>query len=279
MQPSRLYVAADGPRPGREDEKTLCSEARRIATKVDWPCKVETLFRETNLGCKNAVSAALSWFFENEEAGIVLEDDCLPNASFFDYCEELLTKYKDVERVLHIGGTNFQDGKRRGDGSYYFSRYSHVWGWASWRRAWAKYDVGMKSFPDFVKAARMKEVFSDRSARAYWLRQLQAVYDNKIDTWDYQWQYAAWESDSLAVVPNRNLVSNIGFGMASTHTSESESRFSNMATYSLGHPIVHPKRQDADRLADHYTFRHAMLAPIWKRVVTKALEISKKRSS
>ena len=143
-QPNRLYIAADGPRPEYPDEVNHCKIARTIATNVDWDCEVKTLFRDQNLGCRLAVSQAIDWFFEQEPEGIILEDDCLPNQSFFWFCKELLEKYRNETRIMHIGGTNFQFGKNRTNYSYYFSRYAHIWGWASWRREWKYYDEKLK---------------------------------------------------------------------------------------------------------------------------------------
>ena len=150
-EPPRLYVAADGPRPDYPNDAESCEIVRAIATDVNWDCKVKTLFRDQNLGCKLAASKAIDWFFEQELEGIILEDDCLPDQSFFWFCQELLGKYRDDTRIMHIGGTNFQFGKERTKYSYYFSRYAHVWGWASWRRAWKFYDVEMKNWRDCRK--------------------------------------------------------------------------------------------------------------------------------
>ena len=144
VQPPRLYIAADGPRSEQPDEADHCELARTIATKVDWDCEVKTLFRDQNLGIRIAVSQAIDWFFEQEPEGIILEDDCLPDQSFFWFCKELLEKYRNDTRIMHIGGTNFQFGKNRTNYSYYFSRYAHIWGWASWRRAWEYYDEKLK---------------------------------------------------------------------------------------------------------------------------------------
>jgi len=275
-RPPRLYVSADGPRPGRDGEAVLCEQTRRIACAVDWPCSVKTLFREKNLGCKFAVSSGISWFFENEPEGIILEDDCFPEATFFPYCEELLARYRDNPRVAHIGGTNFQDGSKRGEASYYFSRYAHVWGWASWRRAWQNYDVHMNSFPEFLKEDRMSGTFPHAAVKNYWLNIFSQVYEGKIDTWDYQWVYSAWRTGALAVIPAKNLIANIGFGAASTHTPDADNPFSNMPTYSMPLPLVHPLPIEADDEADLYTFKHHFTRPFHKRVAAKLKRMFRK---
>lgn len=150
-KPARLYIAADGPRKERTTDIALCEQTRDIINEIDWPCQSYTLYRKENLGCKLAVSSAINWFFEREESGIILEDDCLPHPTFFKFCEIMLERYKDDTRVMHIGGSNFQEGMIRGDGDYYYSKWTPVWGWASWRRAWKNYDVNMVKWIEFKK--------------------------------------------------------------------------------------------------------------------------------
>lgn len=253
-KPLRLYVAADGPRSNKEGESDRCEETRKIIRQVDWECEVATLFREENLGCKKAVSSAIDWFFGQEEEGIILEDDCLPDPSFFGYCQELLEKYRDDDRVMMISGDNFQDGAMRGDGSYYFSKNVHIWGWASWRRAWNKYDVTMRSYPEFRKQGRIESVFQGKILQQYWLSIFDSVFSGKIDTWDYQWVYAVWANGSLSIIPNVNLISNIGFRNDATHTRGTESEFANMDTKALG-AINHPRFVMQDRRADDSFYR------------------------
>jgi hypothetical protein len=146
VRPARLYIAADGPRSGREGEQQLCIETRAIIEQIDWDCELKTLFREKNLGCKMAISSAIDWFFEQEEEGIILEDDCLPNQSFFRFCDTMLEKYRNDDRIRHISGCNLQHGKKWGTASYYFSNLTHAWGWANWRRVWKDYDRDLKLY-------------------------------------------------------------------------------------------------------------------------------------
>lgn len=146
QQPPRLYIAADGARPNRPEEAARCAETRAISTQVDWDCELHLLYRDQNLGCRRAVSEAITWFFEHEEAGIILEDDCLPADSFFYFCDALLEKYRHDERIHAITGTNLQMGKQWGEASYYFSRYTNIWGWASWRRVWKEYDSELSRY-------------------------------------------------------------------------------------------------------------------------------------
>jgi len=252
-KPPRLYIAADGPRAYKPREQEKCEEVRRIAINVDWDCEVKTFFRDKNLGCQVAVSSAIDWFFENEEEGVILEDDCLPSQSFFWFCEELLERYRDDMRIMHISGDNFQNGLKRGNATYYFSKISHIWGWATWRRAWKFYDATIGNFPQFKEKRKIRDVFDSKREQNYWSRILQSVYDGKIDTWDYQWNYTVWTQNALCVLPNINLVSNIGFGNDSTHTIESTSKFADMPTIEMS-AINHPDFMLQNKEADRFTF-------------------------
>ncbi len=258
-RPARLYVAADGPRPNRPGEDELCRQTRDIVNRVDWECHVVTLFREQNLGCRPAVSSAIDWFFTHEEEGIILEDDCLPDQSFFSFCAELLEKYRHDERIMHIGGANFQYGRQRGQASYYFSRIPHIWGWASWRRAWRHYDVDMQSFPDFVRDNRIAALYADAYSRQYWLKHFRWVYGNG-NTWDYQWGYTVMRQGGYCITPNQNLISNIGFGAGATHATETNNPVAALPLGSL--PVVtHPAAVAADTEADLFTIRQVFHFP------------------
>lgn len=256
-KPPRFYVAADGPRAEREGEGTLCEEARRIATQVDWPCEVKTLFREKNLGCKEAVSSAIAWFFEHEPEGIVLEDDCLPDPSFFPYCNELLERYRDDLHVMCISGDNFISSAWKPAESYYFSKYVHIWGWASWRRAWRLYDVDMRDWQAGDKRGLLDRWLpNSRHAQAHWREIFDRVWSGQIDTWDYQWNYACWKHDGLSCMPSVNLISNIGFGEGASHTVSPESKFANLSVASISSPLRHPEAVEANVEADRWTSEH-----------------------
>lgn len=269
-RPPRLYVAADGPRANREGEVEKVKIVREIATQVDWPCEVKTLFREKNLGCKVAVSSAISWFFEHEEQGIILEDDCLPHPDFFRFCEELLNYYADDDRVWVITGNNFQDGQVRGDGSYYFSKYNHCWGWASWRRAWGKYEVDISFWPEWKKSTDWQKKIPDFIERKYWERIFDQVYLGKIDTWDYQWTATVWYHGGITATPNVNLVSNIGFGSDATHTLSVDHPHANLPVFPLG-DIQHPKEVAINVEGDRYTFYNRInIMQVFRKLMKKA---------
>ena len=250
-KPPRLYIAADGARDSKEGESEKVQAVRDyVMSRVDWDCEVKTLFREKNLGCKYAVSSAITWFFDNEEMGIILEDDCLPSQSFFWFCEELLERYKDNMRVWHISGDNFQNGIKRGDGDYYFSKYNHIWGWASWASRWKNYDVELDSIKneDFLK-----HTFDNKPALRSWSKIFAAMKDKKIDTWDYQWTFSMWYNSGLAILPNVNMISNIGFGADATHTT-GDSELANMHYQELT-VKNHPSQIIQNKEADNYTFQ------------------------
>ncbi len=267
-KPPRLYVAADGPRPGKEGEAEKCRITREVATQVDWECEVKTLFREENVGCGLGPSLAFKWFFEQEEEGIILEDDCLPDQSFFWFCEELLEKYRHDTRVMHITGSNFQDGWQRDpDYSYYFSSYPHEWGWASWRRAWQLFDYQVKKYPEITEKGYMEGYFTSPLELKYRMSKITNTYGNdQVNWWDYQWNFTLHANAGLAIIPNVNLIENIGFGEGATHTlSTKDQRAENKAT-SIPLPLKHPPFMIRDTKSDKRYFKTLM-----NRMVTRKL--------
>ncbi len=236
-KPQKLFIAADGPRDNKAGEEELCNETRKIATMVDWPCEVRTLFRERNLGCGKAVSGAISWFFENVEEGIILEDDCLPDVSFFSFCKELLEKYRDSQNIFMISGGNYLPKHLLPGGSYHFSRVPHIWGWATWRRAWKKYDFEMTDFPSFSKNYEIKNIWSDKNTQEYFMERFKEVYKGQLDTWDYQWNYCIWKNNGISISPNYNLISNIGFG-SGTHTLNKDDPSASIPLEKMKFPLI-----------------------------------------
>lgn len=255
LKPKKLYVAADGPRLGKIGDIDLCNQTRALVEKIDWPCEIKKQFSDANLGCGRAVSSAINWFFEAEEMGIIIEDDIVPDASFFNYCAELLTYYKDDESVMQINGCNFQQGAIRGDGSYYFSAFPHVWGWATWRRAWKYYDFNLSDLNYFYNLNKLKYYFSDKKVINSWHEIFFKMNQKKIDTWDYQWNYAIWNNKGKVLTPNVNLISNSGFGVNATHTQDSNSKFANLKTTPI-HSIIHPTHTSIDIDADIFTYNY-----------------------
>jgi hypothetical protein len=251
-QPAQIFVAVDGPRADRPAEAQAVEAVRRLAQSIDG-CEVRTLFRERNLGCKLAVSQAITWFFDQVEEGIVMEDDCVAHPSFFRYAAELLERYRDDERVLMVSGDNFQPGGPRTPYSYYFSRYTHIWGWASWRRAWRLYDHSMSAWPELRRGEWLLDVLGDRDAVKYWTRIFDDTHGERNTSWGYRWMFAAFRHSGLSILPNVNLVSNIGFGADGTHTLTAEDPHAALPVREMAFPLQHPPYMIQDRRADMQT--------------------------
>ena len=252
QQPKYLYIAADGPRPNVPDDQENCRKTRAIIDLIDWDCELKTLFRDENLGCRNNVSQAISWFFENVEEGIILEDDCLPDPSFFQFCEEMLEFYRHDTRIMHISGNNFQQGIQRGTGSYYFSHIPHIWGWATWRRAWKYYDVNIASYGDVV-LKNNHQLFHHRELMDYYKPAFYNVYAKGFNTWDSQWNYIINEQHALSILPNVNLISNIGFSPDALHTKQLDHPYNNLPCKAMEFPLKHPRQMFPDVHADMLT--------------------------
>jgi hypothetical protein len=250
-KPPRLYVAADGAREDKPGEDLKVKAVREyVINEIDWDCEVKTLFRDKNLGCRYAVSGAITWFFENEERGIILEDDCLPNQSFFWFCEELLEKYKNNMEIWHIGGSNFQSRIMGQPESYYFSIFNHVWGWATWRNRWKFHDVELTDMEDDLF---LSKIFKSSDLN-YWKKIFRKVKIEKFDSWAYLWSFKMWEKGGLAVVPNLNMVSNIGYGREATHTSKKNPILA-LKTYEM-RDVIHPEFVSQNIGADKFTSKY-----------------------
>lgn len=239
-RPSRLYVAADGPRPDRVGERHRCGEVREIATQVDWPCELFTLFHHSNRGCASAVSDAIGWFFAHEGEGIILEDDCLPDHSFFAYCTELLERYRFDWRVGQICGFNLLPENSPATSDYFPSHFGWTWGWASWRRAWEAFDIKMDAW-ERLKAQQLHRQHPFYPER---IRLFDAVRNGETadSCWDYQWHFALASRGQLSIVPAVSLVQNIGFTADATHTQSADSRRARPASsLAIGREIRHPE--------------------------------------
>ena len=211
VQPKQLFIAADGPRLDKLEDIKRCEQTRSVVKKIDWPCEVKTLFRTDNLGCGKAVSQAISWFFTHVEEGIILEDDCLPNRSFFDFSAIMLEKYRNNDQIMHISGTNhlFNTKLTPLNNTYFFSAFSSVWGWATWRRAWSMYDFDIHDWKNSEQYTTHR--FLNQSFRALLHEEFSNVATQKTDTWDWQWIFCIQKHNGLCITPMVNLVSNIGW--------------------------------------------------------------------
>ena len=266
-RPSNLYVAVDGAREGVEGEAEKVQRVREITTKIDWPCKLSTLFRSNNLGGPRGCSEAISWFFKHEEQGIVLEDDTLPHEDFFRFCDEILDRYKNENRILSVTGNNFQNGRIWGAGSYYFSKYPLFWGWAAWRRTWRDYDLNIPFWPEFKNSPEWQLTHPDSVERNYWNTIFDKVYSGEAVHWDYALMANIWFKSGLTVTPNTNLVTNIGFGPDGSNCFDDASPVANVPNSSIG-SLIEPISMNAEVDADRYLFdfRFAGRNLRWPRV-------------
>ncbi len=251
-KPKKLFLVQNYPSGKNASETENWKEVRSIIESVDWDCDVQKLYRSEHLGVKISVSSAIDWFFSNVEEGIILEDDCVPDQSFFPFCQELLAKYRNDERIMMISGDNFQSGRKRTEDSYYFSHCVHIWGWASWRRAWSHYDVNMRLWPKIETEGWLKDILQNKKAEEYWYKIFSDVYSDKVNTWDYQWVFTCWLQNALSIIPNKNLISNIGYGPSATHPSTDLTN-SNLSRTEIEFPLVHPEFIIRNALADSYT--------------------------
>jgi len=261
VKPRKLYLAVDGAR--NNDEEMKVRLVKNIIKLVDWDCKVKTLFADQNYGCKLGPVRAMNWFFKNEEAGIILEDDVLADESFFYYCQELLEKYKNNNRIGTISGDNYTKIYDRN--SYLFSKYSQTWGWATWRRVWNKYDIEIMDWPEKNSNNWLKNVFNNYWTVSYWKLVFYQIYNNVITTaWDYQWTYMSWKYNLLTIIPKNNLVTNIGIGVeGATHTKVKNVLFE-YPRHKIIFPLVHPKNIEINKKLDNYIQKNGYV--LWKEV-------------
>ena len=263
-RPAKLYVAADGPRENVPRDISLCQGSRDVLKTVDWDCEIHTLFKDKNHGCKIAVSTAITWFFEVEQEGIILEDDCLPDPTFFRFCSELLDYYRNDEKVMMISGTNELGTWKDDRQSYHFST-DGVWGWASWRRAWARFDLTMRRWEDPNTQMVLKSTLQDKRLYRNNVRAFNRVFKGRVDTWAYPWRLARLVVSGLTATPSRNLVSNIGFRSDGTHTLRKDAAVAALPHYVMEFPLKHCSSIELDHEYVKRAFELSY-APIGRRI-------------
>jgi hypothetical protein len=252
----RLYVAGDGPRPEVAEDVARCQAVRRLIESLDVPYPIDTWFRDRNAGCGVAVSEAISWFFDHEPVGIILEDDCVPHPSFLPYCAELLGRYHDTSEVMSISGNNFLYEREVNPTSYGFIRHPLIWGWATWRYAWQHFDFGMREWPQSRSTNWLSELcLGQRDAVRYWESVFEQTYRNEIDSWAYRWTYACWRQRGLSIIPGMNMVDNIGFGASATHTTSRPAWLDRVRSGDMNFPLEHPGVITQDRAAEGWIDR------------------------
>ena len=238
VRPERVYIFCDGPKINNIDNQRKVEMVREVCKKnIDWNCKIKTNFKDQNMGCRAGVKHAIDWFFSQEEAGIILEDDIVPIESFFWFCQEMLEHYKYDTRIAQICGLSREADTYPLKASYSFTRFPHIWGWATWSRSWKLYDDNMTNWSE-IKNRKILKQLGDKNYYSYWTNHFDLMSDNIIDTWDYIWAYSVFTQNMISVVPKYNLISNIGFNQDATHTSNFEGKLPK--PIELEFPIVHP---------------------------------------
>jgi hypothetical protein len=232
-------VAADGPRSDRPDEGAKCQATRAVIDSIDWPCELFKNYSENNMGCGPRPASAISWVFEHEERAIILEDDCIPDPTFFPFCEELLERYKDDQRIMQICGTNHVDEHLEIHESYLFSKYSQCWGWATWKRAWDLFDYEMTTWPEYQSRNMLQNIVQSPKEIEYWDNNLANVFAGDQSVWDVRWLFCIWSNHGLCVIPKSNLISNVGFCAGATHTFGDQNPYSERQTKPIALPLLH----------------------------------------
>jgi len=245
LAPSQLFIVADGPRENNNEDQQLCEKVRTLASTVNWPCKVFRLFADSNIGCRNAVPKGLNWVFDQVEECIILEDDCIPDTSFFTFCATLLEYYRNDDKIMTIGGHRF-DGPDLYEGqNYFFSKYPSTWGWATWKRAWKKFDINMSIWPKVRDTNWLKDILENEIYVGYWRRTFNKMYNN-LNTWDYAWTFCCWLHGGVSIRPTINMITNMGFGPTATHNKEINSSTVMRNAAAFRFPIIHPPKIAVD---------------------------------
>lgn len=241
VKPPKLFVLADGPRAGKTGEAEKVAKTRTIINDVDWPCEVITNFSETNMGCKQRISTGLNWVFDQTDRAIILEDDCYPDISFFQFAEELLEKYKNDTRIMQISGENKILKPVSIKTSYYFTRSVEIWGWATWARAWKKADMEMKNWPEIRKSGIMKQLWVKKSEAYHWTRLFDKIYNNEFNSWAARWCYSVAKESGISIAPSVNLVTNIGTDSEDATHGDKNSPYANAKRNTMQFPLNHPE--------------------------------------
>jgi len=284
IMPSKLFLIQDGARNG--NDKLLIQDCRDIVADIDWDCEVHTNFSEKNLGCGQRPASGINWVFENVDKAIILEDDCVPEQSFFYYCKEMLNKYENDTRICYISGLNHFEEWECGDSDYFFAKTGAIWGWATWRRVWSKYyDYYVKNLDDeYSKKLIRYQITNPRVAKSR-IAAWQSAYDSKnsnkkLSYWDAQWGYVKYSQSMLVVVPKFNQIRNIGIGESSTHArsfrQEAYKKYKSfffIPTKPLHLPIKHPDCMVCDIEYDNLVYKHILGNPLRRWISSIVLKL------
>jgi len=280
IKPKQLFIAADGPRLSVPTDVEKCNEVKEIVKAIDWDCELKTLYRTENIGCGRGPSEAITWFFDNVEEGIILEDDCVPHTDFYKFCAEMLEKYRNNHQITSISGSNFQNGIKRGYASYYFSAFNPTWGWATWKRTWEKYEYNLASFSTEEIKILLKQYLKTKKQQDYYYNSYFYSKMHQMDNsaWDYQFTFLQWRLQGLSIIPNANLVRNIGFSTDATHTQLGEKHPLFVRKTDAIYPINYPTKMEINLKADEYFFNKYIkhktnLIKKIKRIINKIRKI------
>jgi hypothetical protein len=257
INPSKIYIASDAAKSDNPDDLKKNEAVKKCIESFPFSCEVVTNFQKENLGCGKGPKAAIDWFFKHEEIGIILEDDCLPDVSFFEFCRSLLQTYENDYRIMSISGNNYLSNNINISSSFYFTKYPNIWGWATWRRAWKLMDWEMNDYIKFINQNTLSEYVNTQSEFWYWKKIFDNVYNNEsaIECWDYQWLYSIWKNHGYGIAPAVNLVKNIGFDDDATHTNHQPIWYNNVTIEKLT-SITYPDEIMINQEADDYQFNH-----------------------
>ncbi|WP_080237117.1 hypothetical protein [Spirosoma rigui] len=255
VKPKRLYIAADGPRSDKPDDLAKCQKTRSITEQIDWACELKTLFHEVNKGCGYGPVAAIDWFFSEVEFGIILEDDCIPDESFFYFCEELLTRFKDDHNVSMIAGTNPFVKWKAAHTSYMFSNMAFSWGWATWQRSWHTFDYTAEKWSTEPVQRAVKQHLKRNKFYIHFKEEFNHYFkEERQDVWDMQWLFARFQNQSYSIIPTQNLISNVGFTEDSTHTFDESINIAHLNHQPISFPLTHPKMVKTNTFFEWYLF-------------------------
>jgi len=262
-RPKELYIVADGSKNTGEEEQVKKTRAD-LESLISWPCQVRKSYSTKNLGLKRRFSTGIDWVFKHTDRAIFVEDDCVPESSFFIFCDQLLKKYKDEERIVSISGNNFQQSNKNYKESYYFSRYPHVWGWATWKRVWDQYDSTISDWPKLKHSGWLSELYPKRFfTQKFWTYIFDRLYSGKINTWDYQLTYLSMKLHGLNIIPGVNLVKNVGYGADATNLKK-KNKTIDVTTKAMKFPLIHPSKLTYSDQEDKYIEELVYLHPLGK---------------
>jgi len=280
QKPKYLYISCDGPRVDKCGEEELINQSKEIFSKIDWDCEVATLYRDENWGAGKSIYDSLVWFFKQVDEGIVFEEDCFPHQDFFQYCKELLERYRNCEEIMFIGGNNF-NSQLMMEHSYYFSSYAHIWGWASWKRAFEGYSFNLKD----VKSRDIKRVLKNYnfswSEKMVWFDKFKRIQMGQINSWDYQLVFNIWNKKGISIIPSQNLVKHNGFGENAIHCKDMTSDFAKLTLNPIL-PLTHPEfvyiDSDQDKAFFNKYWKKSIIQLLWRFVYRHYFSIFKKRN-